>query len=1040
MPLNDHHGFYCLSNRLESLFDILCDRLFLSETKVFSSRQIIVPSWSVKDWLQRQFAKKLGISMGMEFFSLEGALARLGLNEVVQERALALRIEQEMAAPGPWPDLGSSPKRRSRRARSIARDLARLFHLYSLYGRDLVLGWESRGGDWQGELWRRIYREGRTHLSRAIEALGPTESGGWHLFAFSHLSPTHYNLFQKIEAQFYLLSPCAQFWGDLTPERAAARWMRRWHREGRSEAQIEEMRSYLSDGNPLLANLGKVIQQTLTPLDDLSCVIERYVEPGRATLLCSLQSDFLNLEQDGCNQSYDPSIEIRAASSRLREIELVYDRIAAWVKSGVAPERIIVMAPDIGEYAPYIKALFDRDGERIPHQIREGAPPSSESLQRGFSHLLRLAASRWEVSSFLKLLNHPLFAQKQGLGQEELGTIQSWVDRVGICWGIDKVHRSQLLQADYEEPIEDLSHIGTWEEGFSRLLGETVSAGLEMSSADLLEELISLVRSLEDDLAPLCDGTRMKVGQWANYLRLLLASYFSQGEAGEFDRLEWHLLELERDERWVDGEFGFGSIRPWIEGWLQESGQLSRSSEMGGVRFGSMLAMRMIPSGYICLIGLDEGSFPQRPVVHPLDQLQRGSSPSCGECDRELFLEAILSARTALYLSFPSISSQDGQPQPPSAVISELVAYFRGSVSIQESSPLPFDPANFSSESPRDYQCAEALGGMSVDPPHRLAIQLYEEEFSLPDKGPDVQPNEVIDISSLRAAVRDPLRLYFHNCLRLYLEDKHQLASQDEEAFQLSHLERYSATLAGLKGSVDRAVREATASMPHGPFRDLAVSRLKREILEARSLLKSQGVDPSSWYQVSFTRGVDHPYEVEGGWIVPPITLGCSDGREVQVTGTLSNLSPAGLNLFGENRIRDAIKGWPDFLLYCALSCHSEIPMEQKVHFAKGGGSQTAFFADHIPQLEGLINYYHAVQAAPCPVHPDWAAAVLAGNGQELRAQWAGQRLFTPYVQRTLPECDLPCAERAIATWRPLVQAAFGEMAASWYEKRRGRS
>lgn len=1025
-----------VSNRLESLFDILCDRLFLSDSKVFATRRVVVPSWSVKEWLQRQFAETLGISMGIEFLSLEGAVARLGVGEVIGERALALCIEEELATgtiPQPAELLGSGKKMRPRRMRAVARDLSRLFHLYSLYGRELISQWEAGGGGWQGKLWRRIYREGRPHLARALEGASIEASDGWHLFAFSHLSPPHEALFRRVNGHFYLLSPCSLFWGDLTSDRLAARWIMRWQQEGRSEAQIEEMRSYLSDGNPLLANLGRVIQRSLAPFDNSSYLTEAYVEPGRSTRLKALQSDLLNLERLSTDSSTDRTIEICAASSRLREVELIYDRVASWVKSGVAPDSITVMAPDMGHYAPFITALFEREGEAIPYQIRDGAPPSAHSLQKGLAHLLQLATSRWEASALLKLLGHPLFAQRQGLEKGDLETIRSWVDRVGVCWGVDGAHRRQLLEAEYGEQVGQLSSaMTTWEAGFSRLLGGIVSQTVEMSCADLLGELIALTHSLRDDLAPLCDGSRMRLSEWASYLRLLVDTYFSHGEAGEFDRLEGQLLELGRDERWTDGEFGFGSIRSWIEGWLQEQSRLHRVNEVGGVRFCSMLPMRMVPAEYICLIGLEEGAFPRRTIPHPLDQLSKGSAPSAADCDRGLFLEAILSARCALYLSYPAISSQDGQPQTSSVVVAELLSYFNGALSVVESSPLPFEPTTFSGESMRDYRCAQSLASENFDPPHRLAIQFYDER---PVCLPEPLLEGVIDISALRSAIRDPLRAYFQSSVRLQLEGRRLTSPQDEESFQLSHLDSYLATLRGLRGSVDGAIDEAVAFLPAGPFRDLAVVKLRREISEARHLLTSQGIDLNSWYQVTFAVGVDRPYEVEEGWVVPPIALPSRGGGVVHLTGSVSGLSPAGLTFLGENRVRDAIKGWSDFLLYCSLSFYPEIPVARQLHFAKGGGSQTAFFTDHLPLLHALVGYYSALLSAPCPVHPDWTVAALVGNSREVQTRWEGQQLFTPYVQRALPRGDLPCTERSLTTWRPLLKAAFGEMAESWFEK-----
>jgi exodeoxyribonuclease V gamma subunit len=96
----------------------------------------------------------------------------------------------------------------------------------------------------------------------------------------------------------------------------------------------------------------------------------------------------------------------------------------------------------------------------------------------------------------------------------------------------------------------------------------------------------------------------------------------------------------------------------------------------GGVTFCAMVPMRSIPFDVVCLVGMNDGSFPRtrQPVSFDLmaDHPERGDR-SRRDDDRYLFLEAIVSARRCLYLSYVGRGIRDNAPIPPSIVVSELL-------------------------------------------------------------------------------------------------------------------------------------------------------------------------------------------------------------------------------------------------------------------------------------------------------------------------------------------------------------------------------
>lgn len=97
-----------------------------------------------------------------------------------------------------------------------------------------------------------------------------------------------------------------------------------------------------------------------------------------------------------------------------------------------------------------------------------------------------------------------------------------------------------------------------------------------------------------------------------------------------------------------------------------------------GVTFCSMLPMRSIPLKVICLMGMNHEAFPRRDYTSGLDLTamdQRRGDRSRRDDDLYLFLEALLSARNVLSISYIGQGIQDNAPIPPSVVVSSLLEY-----------------------------------------------------------------------------------------------------------------------------------------------------------------------------------------------------------------------------------------------------------------------------------------------------------------------------------------------------------------------------
>jgi exodeoxyribonuclease V gamma subunit len=101
----------------------------------------------------------------------------------------------------------------------------------------------------------------------------------------------------------------------------------------------------------------------------------------------------------------------------------------------------------------------------------------------------------------------------------------------------------------------------------------------------------------------------------------------------------------------------------------------------GGISFGRMVPMRLLPFRVICVLGLNDGDFPRRDPAAGLNQLtaelgtdkRRHGDRSLREDDRFLFLQLFASAQDVFYLSYLGADPRDGSVREPSVLVSELI-------------------------------------------------------------------------------------------------------------------------------------------------------------------------------------------------------------------------------------------------------------------------------------------------------------------------------------------------------------------------------
>jgi exodeoxyribonuclease V gamma subunit len=273
------------------------------------------------------------------------------------------------------------------------------------------------------------------------------------------------------------------------------------------------------------------------------------------------------------------------------------------------------------------------------------------------------------------------------------------------------------------------------------------------------------------------------------------------------------------------------------EAWLQalRVPRLEQRFRAGGVTFCTLMPMRAIPFKVVCLLGMNDGDYPRRAPQADFDLMAtpgmaRPGDRSRRDDDRQLMLEALLSAREVLYISWCGHSVRDNSEQPPSVLVSQLrdeidALWGQGSAkALTVAHPLqPFGKAYFTPGS-----------GVST-----YAQEWQEQERSLhrvrDDMGraqrSDLEIQATITLAQLARFLRRPVGSYFRERLQVHL-DAPETDWLDEELFSLGGLDHHSLLDEAL---AQRPADLSTQDLPH--YTQALVQRLR-----ARGSLPLAGV------------------------------------------------------------------------------------------------------------------------------------------------------------------------------------------------------
>ena len=660
-------------------------------------------------------------------------------------------------------------------------------------------------------------------------------------------------------------NPCEHHWADIVQGRELLRRERASRQQRRAGFPEELAEDALhAHAQPLLAAWGRQGRDFIALLDSYDDAtargrhaellagigqrIDRFEPTGGATLLAQLQDDIRDLrplaetrENWPAVPPDDHSIQFHIAHSPQREVEILHDRLLAAFDADPAlrPRDIIVMVPDIDAYAPHVRAVFGlhdaNDARRIPYCLADQGSRATDPLVQGLELLLALPNARVTASDVLDLLDVPALRRRFGLDESDLPTLARWIRGANVRWGLHAAHRAALDLP----PTDAADH--SWLFGLRRMLlgyaagREVAWHGIESHGeiggldAALLGPLAQLVARLDAAWRALREPAAPQ--QWRERLTHLLADFFDAGDDAEaaltVERLNTALTD------WSDACLEAGLAEPLplavvAEHWMSalDAGGLTQRFFAGAVTFATLMPMRAIPFRHVCLLGMNDGDYPRTRAPLDFDLMGRPGQMRPGdrsrrEDDRYLFLEALLSARDALYVSWVGRSITDNAERPASVLVGQLRDHLAAGWHAADGSDLlqrltvehrlqPFSPAYFGTDGELFTYAREWRESAAVRPADEAALE-------------PLASDEPVTLDELSRFLRDPVKGFFRTRLGVDLS-REEAVTDDVEPFNADGLRRWQ------RGDelITVQVRALAAGDDVGAAREAGLARIAR--------------------------------------------------------------------------------------------------------------------------------------------------------------------------------------------------------------------
>ena len=730
---------------------------------------------------------------------------------------------------------------------------------------------------------------------------------------------------EKYDVYAYIQNPCMEFWEDAKRDSS---YCRTWEKGNIPETiqnhlkvqdysgdkyDIDEIdEENVSEENSLLANWGRSGRDNIklwcqaTDYDfdfNASTLPKKGEELKQDSLLHCVQysiahrkKDFsgANLEEVFKKESLSPSLTVKSAPTRIREIEHLHSDICKLLNEHARVEDILVVSPCLDDYRTAIKTVFDQTPVKLGKDEKKEHDgflhvrfaivdsPAKASHTENALNILFDILDKGSITrpDFFKLVRNPVIQNVRGISDNDVANWENWIVETNTYRNrkvsekndwlhiINRLLLSHMTKKsvewnDYEADLHELKPF------------YDIASGDKDSLCQFVQCINDLENWVNDYNKPVSDLDMFteSLGKWIQMQKapdsMKSETFVYQRVIGAIDQLRYQIDAGLQD---IPLKIVAQNLLAGAKGTEYSCGNLF----VNGITFMKFAPNRTIPVKHLFFIGADTTSFPGVKQHNTLD-LRKSCPPWPGDDspiakNRYAFLCQLMSASESFHLSYVGKDIKKDAELYPSSVVSDLQKFIADATGDKkyslETTELSLDETRDASEifTKKGLRNKVAYVNMisAKEPNETSTTQPSDTGSSAKDEDGSntllVKPPDRVSFYKLRKFLEDPFQ--FHVSQTLSDEDEDNVEQELFEPVYLNHLDESiimkKALAAELSGRAEeyedykKALR-LSGKTPDSIFGDEfwekidANKRLILEQMEAEGLVKKTDSEPESW-------------------------------------------------------------------------------------------------------------------------------------------------------------------------------------------------
>ncbi|MEG1587511.1 MAG: exodeoxyribonuclease V subunit gamma, partial [Bacteroidales bacterium] len=611
-----------ISNQTENLCLELVRVLKTFNTSPFIPLRLIVPHAGMEAWLKFQLSTLNGVFCNFLFQGLDDILTDIwqltGNNGYAASR-LKLKFKlylllNDSKFKATFSDIAKYYTNDDCRRLQLAEKLADIFDQYQVYRPDLIEKWNQssysssqKEEEWECYLWRQLMQDKELVLKIDVyqqilslmenpEVQSKIKESYPYLIFFtqSHFPDFYWELIKKLDRIsnihiFALLPnnektykhPLLLDWG--------------------TQAQELRNRLYADDSQPI------------------ELFVDTTIQPG--SLLTNLREQLYgDIYPEGyCftkGQQQDHSIEVNGCYTPVREVECLYNYLLNLLDNNkeLQLDDILVVAPDMDLYAPFIEGVFKNAPKNIPFHLAGIPKPAERSVLSTLQDIMEFSAEDFTSEKVISLLEKKRI--REFFSIEDTDYVRCQVNKANIRFGWENKVDNDTVYVGWKYNLDRIVS------GYLMLTDQEYDMGnnltgfpfqdVESSAAADLIYLIDYIETLHAQLEARKEDRTLS--EWSNFLfteivdKMIATNYDDKEELGVLHK---KIGFLERTMLRYQEKISFDVFLETIRSLLFADMQIT-PFRPGSVRFTSIALARAIPNKVIALLGMNQKEFPRQ--------------------------------------------------------------------------------------------------------------------------------------------------------------------------------------------------------------------------------------------------------------------------------------------------------------------------------------------------------------------------------------------------------------------------------------------